>query len=446
MKGSVLSYAAATVLFLLVFTTAEARVKGIEGDWVKIVDQDTHYRVTIDYSKGGSRTEVGAEYMELIQHIYPDYESVADGYLAELEVLSSYGAVPPVMEMIEKAKAILPQLPSLYREEIEGMSLLVTGGATDVPGDGLLSVNEMYVLSLMPDVSRAYSCSGISFWGENTRKGRTITGRNLDWNMGKEYNFNQIHAVTTIINEDNVLTLVGFLGNLGMISGVNDSGVFAAILDAPVGGPPMEAEGSRSYYMDLRSAMEQAESSTEVAEIMVELDRKYVFNHNILLSDPQGSFVVEIYLFGDRRVRYADSALNENIEWPYYDALGVVNSFLLEDNPENHLLPWNAGRWGAFLDMVEELQLPVSLGDVQDIMSYGEGPTNEHIYRGEAYMLENSGSGTLQQIFYQSGKKYLIVSFCPKDGPVLEPRFEEIPIQLKQKGKKCQHDGKKHRG
>lgn len=413
------------------FNTAQCRVKAVKGDWVKIVNKESHFRVTIDYTDGPSRLAVGAEYMELVKIAFPEFEENADLYLDDFNYFAQFGGVPPYEELIQRAHQILSQVPAQYREEIEGMTSQLSGGDVDLLGDGLLSVNEFYILSLMPDVMRAYACSAISFFGANTRHGETLTGRNLEWEMGSKGNMNKMHAVTTIIDGDNSIALIGFLGSLGAITAVNDNGIFGAIFDSPIGVPAIDCLNKNSYFMDLRYALEHYDNKDSVSFYMIDPSRNYTYNHNILLSDRYGSQVVENYVLGQRSIRYDKSRLNPGVEWPYGDALGVVNSFVLEGKPDNHTNNVdNIDRWASFLGLTDKLQWPVRLRDVKEIMLYHEGPVTSHIYHEVDYTQKFMRGGTLQQVLYNSRKKRLKVHFSPESESDQKPEFEHVPLNF----------------
>jgi len=434
------------ILILLVWCTLanadNRRGRTVTGEWVRIERKHTHYSVTIDYRMDASPIAIGAEYMRLIQEIAPEFEEIADQYLKDLQPLAALGVVPPYAVTLKNSKDILPQLAHRYREELAGMAGQVSGGGTDLAGDRRLSKNEMIALGLLPDVLRSYSCTAISFWGENTHSGKTITGRNLDWLNGQDGGLNRLHAVTTIRQGKRSLTLVGFLGSLGVISAVNDDGVFAAILDSPLFVQMPGFEGKRSYYLDLRYALEEYQTAEDVAAFMIEPSRRYSFNHNILISDMTGSMVVENFQGGERKIRYAGDKMNSGIRWPSPDSIAAVNSFVLAGMPDNHTpIPYNTGRWKVLADLATEMSRPVDLKALHQIMNFQEGTDfTSHIYRHVEHHADHPTGSlpviTMQQVIYDSHSKELQAYFVQANARPAEPVLETIPLQLERTTKK----------
>ncbi len=340
------------IIFPLLFIGCESPADDDAGDVeaVSIIDNGTHYAVTLDYASGLSPREMGEAYGEAILEAAPDFEADLDAYIAYLSILFDYD------EGMRRVGELKDQLPADYREEIEGLGAAMSADV-DVPGDGLLSVNEVYALNLLSDIRRTCQCSGIGVFDTASGEGGPLVARLLDWDGGGL--LSRVHAVVTIRRDAGSVCLIGYLGHLGAITAINDDGVFAGVLDSPTG-RPYEVEGRRSYVLDLRYALESHDSLDGVAAYLADDSRSYCYNHDVLLADADEVAVLENNFSGwgdnmHRALRYDDSALNPGVEWNHDDVVAVVNSFVLKGNHDNHTdAPWNTARWRYFSQAVDE--------------------------------------------------------------------------------------------
>ncbi|MBD3372347.1 MAG: hypothetical protein GF403_06470 [Candidatus Coatesbacteria bacterium] len=340
------------VIFPLLLIGCESPADDDGGDVeaVSITDNGTHYAVTLDYASGLSPREMGEAYGAAILEAAPNFEADLDAYIAYLSLQFDYD------EGMRRVGELKDQIPADYREEIEGLGAAMSADA-DVPGDGLLSPNEVYALNLLSDIRRTCQCSGLGVYGSASDEGGPLVARLLDWDGGGL--LSRFHAVVTIRKDVGSVCLIGYLGHLGAITAVDDDGVFAGVLDSPTG-RPYEVEGRRSYVLDLRYALETCDNLDDVAAHLADGSRDYCYNHNILLADTDGVAVLENNFSGwgdnmHRALRYDDSALNAGVEWNHDDATAVVNSFVLKGNHDNHTdAPWNTVRWQYFSQAIDD--------------------------------------------------------------------------------------------
>jgi len=410
---------------------------------VSVVKNDGYYSVTLDYLSGLSRREMGAEYMKAILAINADYQSLADSYLKDVDTLSSLSTkFAGYSTLISRVSLIKPQLRSEYLEELEGMASILTETA-DVAGDGKLSANELFAMQLFPDLGRGWACSGFSVFGSKSATGETITGRNLDFLTGFTMQMPKVHAVITIKYNNSSICMIGFLGNVGVVSAFNDEGVFAGILDSPVGGTAIDCTGKNSYTLDIRYALENFNTKEDVASYMTDASRLYTWNHNILLSDINGSLVVEnnftvtsstgSTLTGKRAIRTPESALNPGITWGFADAIAVVNSNISEGTFDNHTQTvFNTGRWGRFLSLMGAAPAKLGKDDVKSIIGNHTGASvSEHIYCGvESAAAKNNISMNIHSVIFEPKTKDLQVYFVPETGPLADPVYKSITVDF----------------
>ncbi len=208
-----------------------AKVAPVKVQPVVIADKGSHYEVVMDFRSGASHRQMGEAYAKAIVETIPSFEAIADSYLSDL----ARGNDPTYGEFLRRVGDVRPQIPCDYRDEIEGMASAFSGKTTRARGDGKLSVDEVYLLNLLPDVARGCQCSALGVFGSRSETKKTILERTLDWHRGSKNQAAQLHTVVTIRNGDKSVCLIGYLGFVGVVSGFNEAGVFAAILDAPRG-------------------------------------------------------------------------------------------------------------------------------------------------------------------------------------------------------------------
>jgi len=395
---------------------------------VSITDKGRYYLVVLDYEHGATPRTLGQLYGRTVLHAVPNYEKTVDTYLAEIACFNGNDVYD---ELIQRARHIVTNIPREYRDEMEGFAEAFCGGTINKKGDGKLSLDEVYLLNLVPDVARATQCSAISVFGSRSETGKTISGRVLDWFGGSEHQLANLQAVIIVRNFEKSICLIGYAGFLGCISGFNNDQIFAAILDSPTG-EPFSAEKKRSYLFDLRYALENETTLHQVAGFMTDSSRQYTFNHLILLSDAQKSGILENNFSGKgkqmrRSLRLDHSPLHEGIQWNFPNAVCGVNAFMLKGNHDNFTgAASNTERWKHFQTQLREAGESVSLMEMKQIVSF---------YPESDPALSKSGgiynAHTQQIILYQPTSNELEIFFRPRNGQLpVRPIFEKIIVDF----------------
>lgn len=423
MKSS--RYFLSSLLWLLI-VTGVCSTSHAQDSSLSVVDRGSYYEVVVDYTSGVSRYAMGRELMQKTEQLLPDYEQLLDSYLVGVIAdQSSYDA------LLDHVGDIKPQIPQEYREEMDGMASRLSGGDADSLGDGKLSVREFYLMQLITDVLRPTQCSAISVYGSRSATGHTMTARLLDWYDGPDNQLAQIQAVITVKNGSKSICSIGYLGFMGIITGFNESGIFAGILDSP-SGFPYSSKGKRSYALDLRYALENRTTLSDAAGFMTDTSRHYAYNHLIFLSHKNESAVLENNFSGigtnvRRALRRDSSALNPGILWGFNDAVAAVNSFLLAGNCDNHTgALFNTARWSSIRTQLQHYSGAVTLDELKLIASFdnGDGPGNQS--NGDIY-----NNGNQQIVIFRPDSLYLEVAFKPRSGVLpTDPVFERIPVHI----------------
>ncbi len=193
--------------------------------------------------------------------------------------------------------------PGFVDEANAVIARLNSGLATpppDVLGDGLLSNNEFWLYQMSFDVLRFVSCTGFGAFGSVSTLGSPIVGRNLDITLGAPALLDMT-AITVYQKEDRDFVNVGFAGLLCTVTGFSDihpaapldnEVLFGAIIDATFLGELWLDSGRSSVPFDLRYALENCTeigtrvgSEGDVGIHTYMKDKKYLYNHSLLLAD-----------------------------------------------------------------------------------------------------------------------------------------------------------------
>lgn len=386
----------------------------------------SYYDVTLDYEKG-DRASVGKAYGTLIRERMPDYIDVMEPYIFE-NIRMAYGGNYTEAAVETREKVLFESWRQEYREEISAFAEAISGGVHGIAEDGKLSYEEAVLAQMIPDALRPTCCSALSLWGSKTSTGDRITLRNLEWNLGSDNQMGKIHAVTHMKNGDRSLTAISALGLLDIISGINDNGVFAAILD--VGSVQDEAyvcEGKKCYTMDLRFALEECSTARDLGEFMVRESGNYTWCHNLIITDSNDSFCAEDCVsqvvesgYGKSVLRDCNTPILKGLSWDSRDSLCVVNSFASEGNQDGFSgSNSNIIRFAKYNEWVKAKD-KFSPKDVKELI------TQETVDQYAVQNVHSAGSAQLILIDYHTGS--VQVAFSGPDGVTDKPDFIEVDV------------------
>lgn len=394
---------------------------------VSIEDKGNYFAVTLDFTKNLSHRQIGEEFAKGILEMVPDYEALVDSYIAENLSRGEY------KEAFWRVEDIKPQLDKNYRDEIEGMASVFSGGDNTQRADKKLSRDEFYLFNVFLDVIRNTQCSFVSVYGERSVTHKTLTGRNLDWYAGNQNQLPRIQAVITIKNPKGNICSIGYMGFLGIITGFNDSKVFTAVQESQTGGV-YSSIGKRSYPLDLRYALENSTKMDSIIDFMMDTKKNYAANHLIVFSDPNESKVLENNISGSgtteervkRAVRTSDSKLNKKVSWGIKDAIACVNSFILYGNYDNHSTNgYNTRRWKYIKDELNKIKNPLTMEDIKRIMTYCNGSPSA--FNDTKYAFTKS---TLYIVLFEPDTLSMELYFYPRNtlkSPD-KPTFEKLRV------------------
>ncbi len=408
--------------------------EGIREEAVDVISSDDglcvikvmpgYYDVTLDY-ENGDRADVGRAYGTLIREKLPGFIETMEPYLFENIRVAYNSTYSP--EVIEKRSAVLlDSMRPEYREEICGFAEGISAGAHGITEDGIFSYEEAILMQMIPDALRPTCCSALSLWGSKTVTGDRITLRNLEWNLGSGNQMGKVNAVTHMKDGSRSLTAISILGLLDIISGINDDGVFSAILD--VGSVQKEAyiyEGKKCYTMELRYALEEFSTARGLGEFMVGESGDFTWCHNLIISDKNDSFCAEDCVsqvsekgLGKSVLRDCNTPLISGISWDNADSLCVVNAFASEGNQDGFTgSPSNVIRFFKYNKWVQEKER-FSPKDVKDLI------TQEVVAQYDVVNCHSGGSAQLILVDYHTGT--VQVAFAGEEGVTDKPDFIEV--------------------
>ena len=341
----------------------------------RIEKKQSYYEVYLDYTDGDFY-KTGKAYAETLGKAGVDFGEVLEPYLYEnikMAFPNLNGDYHPVEDRIGE---LFPGIPEEYRQELEGFAESLSGGKRGMESDGFLSYEEAILMHMVPDCLRGTNCNAFSVWGEKSVGGDRIVSRTLEWSLGSENQMCTAHAVTHFIMGEgkNSYTTFSVLGMLDMLTGLNDKGVFAGILDAGSGDDYI-CEGKKCYTFDLRLALETMDTARSVGEYMVGESKNFTFSHNVIITDRNDSFVAEdcVNLQDEEAskstLRDQYTPLTDDIRWDNPDSLCVVNAFVTEGSDDHFTAAANNYvrfcKYNAWAGEKEKL----SLADVKDLVT-----------------------------------------------------------------------------
>jgi hypothetical protein len=214
----------------------------------------------------GTPREIGAQHGRALRRALREL----DAYLR---------AIVPRAQMeafFAQAQARSRSLPPEYREELAAMA-----EAANVPYDELLAIN----------VIPRLQCSALAVWGDATRDGATIMGRNADYfGLGLA----DRGGVVAVYHpaEGEAVAAVTFLGMIGAFTGINEHGVaFGNMLVFNAADPGPDPAGL-PVQLAMRMAAHRAESAGEFARYL--LDRRHAIPMNVIAADSSDALVLEL--------------------------------------------------------------------------------------------------------------------------------------------------------
>jgi len=353
-------------------------------------------------------TEIGIALGEQVKAQFPDVEHIYDHYLAQLISQGQFES------WNQQANALKLQVHQRYQEEVQGVASTWTITQHDQLGDGLLSLNELWLLQLLPDVGHTMYSSGFGVWGQASSANAPIIGRNINGYLPP--NARPLQAITVYDYGHSSVVNIGLAGYVGMVTGFNSQGLFVAHLSAPVGyGATEMPQGARAIGFDLRWVLQSQTRVSGAAYFLI--SKLYPASHNILLGDAQHVQVLEQPVGQAAGLRTDNSELNPMLTWGKPQQIAVVNCFALRSSPANCNDTTNTFRWYRFKQLARfDRTHPAQATDVSEIM-FDASNVRQAIFNEQ----------TLQSMVFNAQDKKLYLYTQPEQGltvDALPSRYE----------------------
>ena len=214
----------------------------------------------------GTPREMGKQHGALLRKALQSF----DAYLRAILPSSQ------LEEFLAQAKLYSRGLPSEYREELKAMA-----ESSGIPYDNLLALN----------VIPRLRCSALAVWGNATRSGEMILGRNADY-FGLGLSDRGSMIVIYHPNRGKAVAAITFLGMIGAFTGVNEDGVaFGNMLVFNAANSHLDPEGL-PVQLAMRMAAHSSATAAEFSSFMQE--RKHIIPMNAVVADSTEAFVLEL--------------------------------------------------------------------------------------------------------------------------------------------------------
>lgn len=216
-----------------------------------------------------------------------DIINLIDGYLQAKDISGG----PKRYEALARNLDHVMAVPSPYLVEIEGMLAGIEkrlDGKTTIPMLGRkIERKDLVAINCVPDAV-GFGCSSFAAWGNRTKDGKTIAGRNLDWHAIDGLRDSQV-VIANVPAKDSkgaAWLSVTWPGMIVCLTGMNENGVTVAMHDAFVGklreGVEMTPRG-----FALRMAIEAARAGHAEEDVLGVLRTHRVLVGNIVpVSEP----------------------------------------------------------------------------------------------------------------------------------------------------------------
>ncbi|MBR5372691.1 MAG: hypothetical protein IK130_10820 [Oscillospiraceae bacterium] len=322
----------------------------------RIEVKEHYFDVTLDLT-GGDHFAAGAAYSEALKLAYSGYEEMIENYLydcmqmvySEPEALQEAGITDKYELIRTRLHTLKAALPEEYQQELNGFASHFSPQSASFSKNGQLSQDECDLISLIPDVMREAACSGMIVGGSRTASGKRMVSRLMEWDLGSGNSMCDGHCVLRFKNGDKSFVSVCSVGQLDVTTGMNDDGVFAAILDVGSYEPFGDCAGKISYTYSVREALETCTTAKAIGTYLNGLTPKFTFNHNVIVTDEQDGFIAEnchLEDAGRPLMRDETTPLLDNLSWDAEGCICVVNAFAaagqldLMTNVSGNLLRW----------------------------------------------------------------------------------------------------------
>lgn len=291
-----------------------------------------------------------------------------------------------------RAKQYIPFIPKAYLEEMQGIA---DGAEVDFL--------DVLVINTYDDLLNITWCSSMQMPQGGLSK-EFIQARNLD------YNFPILAKTKVILKYPNYVS-VGFPGYIGVLTGMNNTGITLSSHTAYSREKTIVWPPSGLLY---RSILENGTSLNQIQEILKQAQRTISNNLMIGSSTENSGFVAE----------FDGSSIDFRSSTQTWGILVSTNHYLTNTlkQKENINTTSSVGRYQQYFDLIQKKKT-LDIGSIQEILSYTGVTENEKIGWNSI-----ANGGTVQSVILlpQSNRLFIAIWTVP---PVTNGGYEEILIE-----------------
>ncbi len=273
------------------------------------------------------------------------------------------------------------------------------------------------------------NCSASADFGSASATGKTIIGRNSDWDTKDNERISKMHAITVFKNGNQSVVGVGLIGMLFPTTLFNPSHIFIAALDSYPGSQALSVKGTRSQTADLRYALETYTTLTDTENFFRK--NAYALGFITLIADENQAHVLEydITHSDNKQIRETNSKLKNNVFWNIPNSIAAVNSFMLPGSFENQDAH-NIKRFRNFETLYQNKLSrghPIDNQDMQDIAGY-TSTDGSAVTSGTIFRLGTSSDEvtTYQSLIFKADTFELWMAFSPVGRYPFKPTYYKI--------------------
>lgn len=248
----------------------------------------------------GSPEELGREQAQLVADVINPMLDLPRQVVARL----GYERTWPLVTAM--SRILLNNAPEPYRQEIEAFIQ-----------EGHLNRDGVYVGNSLVELRRMGGCSAFVVLPERSRTGELIYGRNFDFpSMGVLDKYHCVFVVRP--TGKRAFVSIGYPGMVGVISGMNESGLCLATLDvyhSADGAPLFDATGVPLAFT-YRRILEECDTVAEAEALLKATPRTTYMN--LAVADAERAVVFEI------------TPQSVGVRNPQHDLLACTNHFQLD--------------------------------------------------------------------------------------------------------------------
>jgi predicted choloylglycine hydrolase len=183
---------------------------------------------------------------------------------------------------VATGKGMVRQFPSSYQKEMETITK-----AAKADSDEVLAGNTFF------DLKKFFACSAVLVEKNRSATGGPLLARNLDY---PPLGYVHQYSLVTVYRPEGkkAFVSIGFPGLVGVLSGMNESGLALGVLevfDVKAGVDHFDVRGV-PYGMCLRKILEEASTIAEAKKVLEGMKRTTTIN--VVIADKKGVAVFEV--------------------------------------------------------------------------------------------------------------------------------------------------------